>query len=282
LRGRCRGRPTLPRTGGIASSRRSKTVISLRFAGVRSWASGMPCASVTRWRFVPGRARSVGLGPVASAATDPPLSRGRWRHPSPRAPSPGTQLPVAGPAGPVGARPRRPPGASRGAGASTSCRSRSPSPAGAIPTGCRSSGRRGCPSDTRGPGPGDGLPSAEAREAAGGEPRSSRARQRQGAQPCRSVPQEPVPLGVLRPPTDFSSRSVKPQQRSHAPASARAIRTQSLPLPRERSDRVERPVTAIGVALVLRTSAAMCRPIAAAWHAFSRQNAWMALARNRP
>ncbi len=64
--GRRRGRPGFPRTGGTASSSAAKTVISFRLPGVISWASGTPRRSVRRWRFVDGRARSVGLGPVCS------------------------------------------------------------------------------------------------------------------------------------------------------------------------------------------------------------------------
>ena len=38
--------------------------MSLRLPPVSDTASGMPCASVIRWCFEPGRARSTGLGPV--------------------------------------------------------------------------------------------------------------------------------------------------------------------------------------------------------------------------
>jgi hypothetical protein len=41
--------------------------MSFRFPPVRETASGMPCASVIRWCFEPGLARSTGLGPVWAA-----------------------------------------------------------------------------------------------------------------------------------------------------------------------------------------------------------------------
>lgn len=69
-----RGRPRLPRMGGMASIRGSSWVTSLRLAPARISACGMPCASVTRWCFEPGRARSVGLGPIFD-----PIPLHEWR-----------------------------------------------------------------------------------------------------------------------------------------------------------------------------------------------------------
>lgn len=49
---------------GIARTRGSNWVTSWRLALVRMTESGIPCASVRRWCFEPGRRRSVGFGPV--------------------------------------------------------------------------------------------------------------------------------------------------------------------------------------------------------------------------
>ncbi|GAA3596215.1 hypothetical protein GCM10022295_91490 [Streptomyces osmaniensis] len=59
-----RGRPTRPRTGGMASSRGSSWVTSLRLPPVSRTASGVPCPSVIKWCFEPARPRSTGDGPV--------------------------------------------------------------------------------------------------------------------------------------------------------------------------------------------------------------------------
>jgi len=58
------GRPHGRWMGGTASSACSNAFESVTLAGVRTWASGTPWASTTRWRFVPGLPRSVGDGPV--------------------------------------------------------------------------------------------------------------------------------------------------------------------------------------------------------------------------
>ena len=55
----------LPRWPLMASMRSSNGVLSWPLAPVRRKASGMPFRSVAKWRFVPARPRSVGLGPVA-------------------------------------------------------------------------------------------------------------------------------------------------------------------------------------------------------------------------
>ena len=58
------GRPGLPPMGGMASTNACNCMTSWRLAPVRITASGMPCASVMRWCFEPGRAQSVGFAPV--------------------------------------------------------------------------------------------------------------------------------------------------------------------------------------------------------------------------
>jgi hypothetical protein len=120
--------------GGTASSSCAKTTASWRLAPVVSLASGTPPRSVKMCRLAPGLPRSVGLGPVSS----PPLWPGCWRSRC----RPGSSR---------SGRPRRADRATRGAtpptpwrpvsratGASTSPRSRSPSPGAAAPIGCRS------------------------------------------------------------------------------------------------------------------------------------------------
>ena len=49
-----------------ASTRRDSTVPSFTLAAVLRVASGVPCPSTTRWSWVPGLPRSVGLGPVVA------------------------------------------------------------------------------------------------------------------------------------------------------------------------------------------------------------------------
>ncbi len=56
--------PGLPASGGIACTRGSNWMTSLRLAWARMTESGMPCASLRMWCFEPGRRRSVGFGPV--------------------------------------------------------------------------------------------------------------------------------------------------------------------------------------------------------------------------
>ena len=118
---------------GMASTSACSWVTSWRLAPVRITASGMPCASVMRWCFEPGRARSVGLGPVF----DPHQPRGSRRSRRPRATSLCGPLRVAlqEAVRAVGPRHRRP--ASRADGASSSCRCRNPSRAARAHDLCR-------------------------------------------------------------------------------------------------------------------------------------------------
>ena len=59
----------------VPSSNAANWVMSWRFAPVITRAMGMPFASVSRWRLVPGLPRSVGLRPVACASPAPPFCR---------------------------------------------------------------------------------------------------------------------------------------------------------------------------------------------------------------
>ncbi len=91
----------------------------------------MPRASVTRWRLVPALPRSVGFEPVAALLSSPARSRRRRSPGSPRSRPPHAGVRAAPDAG---AATRRPP-ASRAAGASSSCRSRTSSRPSASPDG---------------------------------------------------------------------------------------------------------------------------------------------------
>ena len=71
-RGRRRGRPGLPRTGGTASTACSSSLTSGQLAAVTVAANGIPLASVTTKCLLPFFRRSTGLGPVASP---PPRAR---------------------------------------------------------------------------------------------------------------------------------------------------------------------------------------------------------------
>lgn len=115
-----RGRPRcLARTPGTASDVGTSMRPSCRFAPLSVRPGGVPRASVTRWRFVPGLPRSVGFGPTAS----PPFSRADWRCPAPPSSSPGHPRPAVALATP-GAAPSRPRlRATRPTVASRSCRS---------------------------------------------------------------------------------------------------------------------------------------------------------------
>ena len=105
--------------------------LSCRLAPLRRKPSGVPRASVTRWRFVPALPRSVGFGPVA----EPLFWPGQRRCPSSPAAS-RSHLPRAGaPRAPDAGGPTRRPPASRADVASNSSRSRSPSLPAASPTG---------------------------------------------------------------------------------------------------------------------------------------------------
>ncbi len=66
LSGLRRGRPRCPvRTPGTASRVAASIRLSWPLAPVSLRPGGVPFASTTRWRFVPGLPRSAGLGPVA-------------------------------------------------------------------------------------------------------------------------------------------------------------------------------------------------------------------------
>jgi hypothetical protein len=88
-------------------------------APLSSKPSGVPRASTTRWRFVPGRPRSVGFGPIFVAGDERPLLRGWTRCRSRPCPNREHPLRPAARAGPDAGRPARPRRASPAAGAST-------------------------------------------------------------------------------------------------------------------------------------------------------------------
>ncbi len=64
---RAAARPRLPeRTPGMASGVVASAMLSWRLAPVRVTPSGVPRPSTTRWRFVPGLPRSVGMDPFSA------------------------------------------------------------------------------------------------------------------------------------------------------------------------------------------------------------------------
>jgi hypothetical protein len=140
LSGLLLGLPRLPATGGTASSRSSKGMLSWTLAPVSRKASGMPWRSVIRWRLVLGLPRSAGFGPVAA-----PLFWPRWTNCPCRRGSnrcglrPAVGLVARGEDGPI---PR--PLASRAAAASKSHPTRTPSPPAASPMECQCAARTGC------------------------------------------------------------------------------------------------------------------------------------------
>ncbi len=109
------GRPGLPPMAGIASISASNGTLSWTLAPVSRTASGIPCRSVARWRFVPGRPRSVGFGPVASPPFLPRWMIHRRRPGSSRS----DPRPAIGAATPGAADPRRRRPASHAIAAST-------------------------------------------------------------------------------------------------------------------------------------------------------------------
>ena len=137
------GRPRFPRIGGMASTRGRSWVTSLRLAPVRMTARGMPCASVIRWCLEPGRARSVGLGPVFDPHPQHEWRKNRRCNGTNRSCRPC----ASGPTAPHAACPRHLPLARRAGAASNSCPSRSPFPGAASPKGCCFVEQTGCHSE---------------------------------------------------------------------------------------------------------------------------------------
>ena len=182
--------PLIP---GTASSVASSISLSCQLAGLIVRPSGVPSASVTRWRFVPGLPRSVGLGPVVS----PPF----WRAPTccraPHGPTGCALPPPAGSARRGAVDPTPPPSANPAADASRSSPSRSPSRTAGAPTASSWSARTGCPSAPPGPAAAaDRLPASPAPAAAAAPPQTTGHRAR-GASPCPSDASNRVPLDAL-------------------------------------------------------------------------------------
>ena len=143
--GRLSGRPRTPLIGAIASIRGISCVTSLRLAPVKIATIGVPLASVARWCLEPGRARSVGFGPVFRPPQ--PLESTRSRRPHVRSRS---GLPrVVWSAATRAMHPTRQPLASPAAVASNSRPSHIPFPQEDRASECRSSARTECPSALR-------------------------------------------------------------------------------------------------------------------------------------
>ena len=154
-------------------------MLSCRLAPESVRPSGVPLASVTMWRLVPGRPRSVGFGPVAS----PPFWPARWRCPTLPGASPRHQPRSAAPEEGDAAWPTHPPHATQPSGASTSCQS-SQAPAAPRAIGCRCAVQTGCPQGLPGQMRVDARPSAwHARQAEAAQPKPND-RQKQEA-PCQ-------------------------------------------------------------------------------------------------
>ena len=126
-------RSTPRRTPGTTSSTAASILLSWRLAPLGSKPSGVPRAQAARCRFMPGRPRSVGFGPIFVAGDERPLLRGsrrcRSRPGSGRAPRPRPAAPGA-PGAERRARRSDPPSdrwragphhASRAGGASRAC-----------------------------------------------------------------------------------------------------------------------------------------------------------------
>ena len=118
----------------MAATNGSNWVTSLRLAPVRMTASGMPWASVMRWCLEPGRARSVGFGPVFDRRPRHEWKRNRQCSATSQSGRQGAVVPAAKRAN--GPRPRLP--ARPEAVASNSCQNHNPVPWAAFPRECRS------------------------------------------------------------------------------------------------------------------------------------------------
>jgi hypothetical protein len=190
LAGRRQGRPRPWHTGGTASIRTSKRRLSWMFAALRRRASGMPRASVMRWRLEPARPRSVGLGPVSSPPFWPEQTRCRRKHGSSRWHRPDPD----GRAGRDAACPAHRRLASRAAVASTSSPTRSPSLAAAFPTANRSSKQTQCRSARPGAGLVAGRLSISAAPVVAAARSGSTIHRKREAWPC--CPQQPARTAV--------------------------------------------------------------------------------------
>lgn len=168
--------------------------LSCRLAPLRQKPSGVPRASVTRWRFVPGLPRSVGFGPVAGPPFWPGQTRcpgkpGSSRSARPRADAPATRDADGS---------TRPPLANPAAAASNSCRSRSPSRPAASPTAGPSAARTGYPSVPPGSQWDDARPSDEAEAAGGAERSHPRDHRGEAVWPCQTNAEPPTPCRSVR------------------------------------------------------------------------------------
>jgi hypothetical protein len=134
------GRPRTPRIGGMASTSGSSCVTSLRFAPVRMTLTGTPFASTRTWCLDPGRARSVGFGPVFG----PPQRLARTMNRQPRMKNRSGQIPAACRVVARAACPTPRPAASRATDASKSLQSRSPTGLADGSIASLSSARAGC------------------------------------------------------------------------------------------------------------------------------------------
>lgn len=168
--------------------------LSCRLAPLRQTPSGVPRASVTRWRFVPALPRSVGFGPVA----EPLFWPGQRRCPSSPASSRFHPPRVGAPGAPDAGGPTRRPPASRADAASNSSRSRSPSRLAASPTGCLSAARTECRSTQLGSRSADGRLSDVGGAAAEAAQSRSRDHRAEADEPSRPTPAHAIRARSVR------------------------------------------------------------------------------------
>ena len=183
-------------------------MLSCRLAPLRTTPSGVPRASVTRWRFVPGLPRSVGFGPTSA----PPFLPPGWRCRGQRGSSPAVLRRSAAPAahGAAGSRPRR--RATRPACASTSCRS-SPTRRALRATRCRCAARTGSRPTPSDPALAAACPSASGAGAAAEVQWLARGRQEQGV-PCPHNALDEVLSPALSPCTNALGHGTGPGWRA--------------------------------------------------------------------
>ena len=186
--GRRRGGSRRPRTGGMASRVGANIRVSWRLAALRQKPSGVPRASVTMWRFVPGLPRSVGFGPAAGPLFGPGQMRCPGKPGASRSDPPREAAPEARDAGGS----TRPPLAYPATAASNSCRSRNPSRPAASPTAGQSAARTGCPSVRPGSQWDDARPSDGAKAAGGAERSHPRDHRGEAVWPCQTNAAHPA------------------------------------------------------------------------------------------
>ena len=188
-------------------------MLSCRLAPRSVRPSGVPRASTTRWRLLPGRPLSVGLGPVSSPPFSPARTRCRGRPGS----SPGRRRRAAAPAARDAVLPRHRQPASAAGAASTSCRS-SPARLALLLTACPCAAPEGCQPTPPGPRREAVRPSASHVQAAEAAQQQSRGRREQQGS-CPINPRRSVSSPAL-------SHALRSRSRSRSGTSAASSASQ--------------------------------------------------------